>query len=549
MNIIEQISTALRAHLENYFAISAITGLEISLNSDQQKQQFGDISTNAPLVLAKQLKQNPRALADQIIAHFSHPFIAKQEIAGAGFINLFLTRNALNQLTQQIGETGEQFFKLNIDEPRYNYSVEFVSANPTGPLHLGHGRGGIIGDVLGNILTFIGHTVTKEFYINDAGNQIQKLGLSFKIRCEQVMGKNIVLPEDAYHGEYLLELARTCVAQFGKTELENKSITFFEQYAKEQLLHALKATLQKYGIVFDVWFSEKTLHENGAITHALAILEKRDQLYTKDNALWFKSTQYGDDKDRVVKKNTGELTYVAADIAYLENKLDRGFNKLIMVLGQDHHSYVIRLKAVLQALGKNPDSLDVILYQLVTLKESGQIVRMSKRTGKIVDLEEVIDLVGVDVARFFYLNKKADAHLEFDVELALKKTDENPVYYAQYAYVRTKSILEKAYQDAQLRDINPTDSVFLSDSETLLIKKICALKELLKHTQSNYQTHLLTYYVLELAQIFHSYYGKNRVIDLTQISQSRGRLYLVMLIQNTLRTCFKLLGINAPESM
>lgn len=548
MNSIEHISDSLKKYIEQHITSEKIAGLEIVVNSDPQKQQFGDISTNAPLVLAKLLKKNPRSIGEHIITHFKHPLVDHLALAGAGFINIFLTLPAFQQLGREMEEQGALFFKLPDNIKRETYNIEFVSANPTGPLHLGHGRGGIIGDVLGNILTFIGHNVTKEFYINDAGSQIQKLGLSLKIRVEQQLGLAVELPQDAYHGEYLLILAQKCVKQFGE-QLREKDAGFFEHYAQEQLLHALKNTLKKYGIIYDVWFSEKTLHESGAIAHALAILDSRNQLYEKDGALWFKSTQYGDDKDRVVKKNTGELTYVAADIAYLENKLDRGFTHLIMVLGQDHHSYVIRLKAVLEALGRDPRVLDVILYQLVTLKESGTIVRMSKRAGKIVDLEEIIDLVGSDVARFFYLNKKADAHLEFDVDLALKKTDENPVYYIQYAYVRTKSIMQKAYLEAPLRDISETDALFLTPEEALMLKKICSLKELLAQIQRQYQTHLLTYYVIELAQLFHSYYGKHRVIDLNAIEQSRGRLYLVILIQNTLKTCLELLGIQAPESM
>jgi len=548
MNIIEHISEALKKYIEQHITSEKISGLEITLNSDPQKQQFGDISSNAPLVLAKLLKQNPRNLGEQIVSNFKHPLISQLEIAGAGFINIFLTVSAFQQLGRELWEQAHTFFKLSPEIQRENYNIEFVSANPTGPLHLGHGRGGIIGDVLGNILKFIGHRVTKEFYINDAGSQIQKLGLSLKIRVEQQVGLASLLPEDAYHGEYLVILAQKCINQFGE-QITEKPLNFFEQYAQEQLLHALKNTLEKYGIVYDVWFSEKTLHESGAITHALNILESRDQLYEKDGALWFKSIHYGDDKDRVVKKNTGELTYVAGDIAYLENKLDRGFTQLIMILGQDHHSYVIRLKAVLEALGRDPQLLDVILYQLVTLKESGSVVRMSKRAGKIVDLEEIIDLVGSDVARFFYLNKKADAHLEFDVDLALKKTDENPVYYIQYAYVRTKSIMQKAYLEAPLRDISVTDALFISPEEALILKKICALKELLSQIEKQYQTHLLTYYVIELAQLFHSYYGKHRVIDLNSVEQSRGRLFLVLLIQNTLKTCLDLLGIHAPESM
>ncbi len=298
-----------------------------------------------------------------------------------------------------------------------------------------------------------------------------------------------------------------------------------------------------------VWFSEKTLHDSGAIATGISHLTEQDTTYQKDDALWFRATTFGDDKDRVLRKANGELTYIAADVGYLENKIARNFDHLIIVLGQDHHSYVARLKGILQALNHDPAILDVILFQLVTLKATGQLLRMSKRTGNIVTLDDLIETVGKDVARFFYLNRKADAHLDFDVDLALKKTDENPVYYIQYAYVRTKSILQKAEQEPDLRVINDRDTVGLSDAEQLLLKKIISLNLLLQSITKHYQTHTLAYYVLELAQLFHAYYAKNRIIDPEKVTQSRARLLLVTIVRNTLETCLNLLGISCPESM
>lgn len=550
MNILEQITTALLAHVQATFNLTAhdVQAIDVTLNVDAQKVQFGDVTTNAALILAQQLQQNPRAIAQQITSTFTHNYIKTIEIAGPGFINFFLTPQAFMQLAHDLFEQENSFFKLDSSFPKHNYNIEFVSANPTGPLHLGHGRGGIIGDVLGNIVRFLGHAVTKEFYINDAGVQIQKLGNSFKIRCEQLLGSNKQIPEDGYQGEYLVILAQQCVSEYG-AEVLQKPDTFFAQYAQDHLLANIKKTLLAYGITFDVWFSEKTLHESGAITRALELLQKNGYLYESEGALWFKSTEFGDDKDRVVRKNTGELTYVAADIAYLLNKLERGADKLVMVLGQDHHSYVVRLKAVLQGLGKNPDILDVILYQLVTLKETGQMVRMSKRAGKIVSLEDIIETVGADVARFFYLNRKADAHLDFDVDLALKHTDENPVFYIQYAYVRTNSILEKAYQNPALCSITAADTQSIAETEALLLKKIIALKELLVNISHNYQTHALSYYVLELAHLFHHYYSINRVIEADNIPQSRSRLALIIILQRTFGLCLNLLGISTPQKM
>ena len=448
MNSIDNIQKSFTEHVKNLFLNNDITNdsCRLNINVDEAKQAFGNLSTTVPLVLAKALKRIPREVATEIATTFTHPLVEKIDIAGPGFINMHLTQDAFKLLAKELFEQKEAFFKPDSLDKKYNFSLEFVSANPTGPLHFGHGRGGIIGDVLGNVLRFVGHNVTKEFYINDAGNQIQKLGESFKIRCLQVAGIDATIPEDGYHGEYLTLLAQDCCAQFGK-ELFEKPDSFFASYAKEHLLEALKNTLKDYGIDFDVWFSEKTLHESGSITTALEVLEKRGFLFEKDDALWFRTTDFGDDKDRVIRKSTGEYTYIAADIAYLKNKIERGFDNLIFILGHDHHSYVTRLNAVKNGLGYIDYPLSVILYQLVKISEDGAMVRMSKRAGAIVGLQDIIDTVGKDVARFFYLNRKADAQLEFDIGLALKRTEENPVYYVQYAYVRTGCFFDNASKD------------------------------------------------------------------------------------------------------
>jgi arginyl-tRNA synthetase len=450
MNSIDFIQKTFTENIKILFPITEITyeQCRLHINVDEAKQMFGNLSTSCALVLAKALKRAPREVAMEIATSYTHPLVEKIEVAGPGFINMYLTNDAFKLLAKELFEQRAAFFKPDQLDKKYNVSLEFVSANPTGPLHFGHGRGGIIGDVLGNVLKFVGHDVTKEFYINDAGNQIQKLGESFKIRCLNAAGITASIAQDGYHGEYLLELAQDCFAQYGQ-EIFEKSDSFFAEYAKENLLHALQNTLKDYGIEYDVWFSEKTLHESNAIEKALAVLQERNLLFEHDGALWFKTTQFGDDKDRVVKKSTGEYTYIAADIAYLKNKIDRGFNNLIFTLGHDHHSYAVRLNAVKNGLGYEQCPLAVILYQLVKISEDGQAVRMSKRAGAIVSLQDIINTVGKDVARFFYLHRKADAQLEFDLGLALKKTEENPVYYVQYAYVRTGSILEKAAKEVE----------------------------------------------------------------------------------------------------
>ncbi|MFI5333510.1 MAG: arginine--tRNA ligase, partial [Candidatus Babeliales bacterium] len=474
-------------------------------------------------------------------------YIERIEIAGPGFLNFFLTKHAYTELVHALTTDKAAFFKLDPGTHTQNYNIEFVSANPTGPVHLGHGRGGIIGDVLGNIVLFLGHRVTKEFYINDAGVQVQKLGASLKARCQQQAGIDAQLPEDGYQGEYLVDLARECIQEHSTLVLK-ESDEFFQEYAKEKLLHAIKKVLHDYGINFDVWFSEKSLHTNGSIERTLHLLQEHGHLFEHEGALWFRSTAFGDDKDRVLRKSSGELTYVAADSAYMQNKANRGFTQLIMVLGHDHHGYEERLQGLRKALDIAAP-LHIVFYQLVKMKASGQLVRMSKRAGNIVTLSDVIETVGTDVARFFYLNRKADAQLEFDLDLALKRTDENPVYYVQYAYVRTGSIFAKAAQSTELHDITTNDAQYIGQEEQLLIKKIAALRPLLESIAHTYQTHVLTYYALELAQTFHSYYAKNKVIDLDNLNQSRGRLLMVQLTRNTLGMTFDLLGISKPEKM
>jgi len=549
MNLFEQLKHAYNVFLQEAFAINSTlaNSCAFDLNVDEAKTQFGDINSNAAMILAKQLKNNPRALAQQIVDGFKHNTIEKIEIAGPGFINLFLTQETFNVIATQLLKQKEQFF-VPKSIKKQSVNIEFVSANPTGPLHFGHGRGGIIGDVLGNIMQFIGNSVTKEFYINDAGSQIHKLGNTLKIRCQQELGLEVSLPDDAYHGSYMLALTKKCIEEHGKSVITQDD-QFFIAYAKKHMLEMIKQTLELYGIHYQVWFSEKTLHDSNEIDKALELLKSRGYLYEKEGALWFKATAFDDDKDRVVKKSNGELTYVSADIAYMRDKIARGADHLIMILGHDHHSYVVRLHAVQQALGLEKYPLDIILYQLVKMKNEGQLVRMSKRTGNIITLKDVIEAVGVDVARFFFLNRKADAQLEFDVALALKKTDENPVYYVQYAYVRTLSIIEKAASELGITDIAATDTAYLGNTERMLLKKIIALKELLITIARNHQTHLLTYYIMELAQLFHNYYAHNRVLDTSNIEQSRARLLMITELKNTFTLVLKLLGISRPQKM
>lgn len=549
MNLITQLHDRFASFLTKTTAVSfPLTSMRLfEINVDEQKQQFGDLTSTIAIVLAKELKQAPHAIAQNIASQFQDSVIEKIEVAGPGFINFFLTSKAFSILAQELFEQRIAFFKSTATK-HTKINIEFVSANPTGPLHIGHGRGGIIGDTLGNVLRFLGHHVTKEFYVNDTGLQIKMLGQSLQARYQQQAGMKVNVPEDGYQGSYLIDLATSLFAEHG-TKLLDQPQEFFASYAQTALLEQIKQTLADYGITYDVWFSEKTLHENGSIDQALAILESKGFLYEKENALWFTSTRFGDDKDRVIKKESGTYTYAAADIAYLQDKINRGHQELIYVLGHDHHSYKTRLHSMIQALGLEHHPLDVILYQLVSMKESGQQLRMSKRSGRIVTLQDVIDTVGKDIARFFYLNRKADAQLEFDIDLALRKTEENPVFYIQYAYVRTNGILKKAQEEPVLNHVKKEDLEHVSAEEHVLIKKIVSLHSILTTIEYTHHTHLLAYYTHELAQHFNRYYAKNIVIDPSKVTVSRARLALVEIIHTTLHLCLDLLGLSKPERM
>jgi arginyl-tRNA synthetase len=566
MNLLATIRNFIVTAAKKHYSLTDtdFRNLEFKINTGDSAQ-FGDLSTNIAMILTKVVGLNPRVIAGDMqealtTTHEMREYVASTHIAGPGFLNLTLSPVAMEQLFFELMHEKEAFFVLGEHEQKKKALIEFVSANPTGPLHLGHGRGGIVGDTLARVMTFLGHQVDKEFYINDAGNQIKILGQSFKARCLQQLGQSCELPEEGYGGEYLVDIAADCVAEHGASVAEKPDV-FFELYAKEQLLLLIRADLATYRITFDRWFSEKTLHDDGSVEKALQLLQAKDLAYEEEGALWFKSTAFGDDKDRVMRKSSGELTYIAADIAYHKNKFDRGYDVLIDILGHDHHGYVKRLKATMEALSYNPEQLQVILYQLVSIKENDVAVRMSKRAGNFTKLSDVIEEVGADVARFFYLNRKTDMPLDFDIATALKKTDENPVYYIQYAFVRIASLLEKATHEGfddfvdQCRqgtvakaDLHALMPHFGADDRDLL-KKMAILNDILRTIVSSHQTHILSYYALELAQQLHAYYTRNKIIDTKQPGLSKFRMLMVASVQKTLGLCLDLLGVSKPERM
>ena len=562
MNIVGQTRHDITQVVKRLFSAdeAILASLDVSINTDKDRS-FGDVSSNVAMIIAKSVKRNPREVAqeikDALLLENHAQRIENIVIAGPGFLNITFSQAAWVAELSSMEQQGGKFFHNPLAK-KLRYLLEYVSANPTGPVHLGGGRGGIIGDVIANVLAFLGHDVSREYYVNDAGNQVKLLGACFKARCLQEFGFIQELPEGGYAGEYLIDVAKQCVAEHGKTVLD-KSDDFFEEYVKKALLEIIKKDLAEYGVSYDTWFSEKSLHLDGSVSVALQALHDKELAYEKDGALWFKAELFGDSKDRVLRKSNGEMTYIAADVAYHKNKFDRGFDRLIDILGQDHHGYVTRLKATMEALGYPAENLHVIVYQLVTIKENDIAVRMSKRAGNFTQLRDVVETVGKDCARFFYLNRKADAHLEFDLGIALKKTEENPVFYLQYAYVRTGSVLSKAAQEPQLADYVATlhdgnnESVFadyvLSEHDLALTRKMLAFTEVLNAVAINYHSHVLAYYALELAQVFHNYYAHNRVIDVENIATSRVRLFMVMRVRALLALCLDLLGLSKPERM
>lgn len=561
MNIIPQLRRGLATIIAALTQLSPaeLLQLEVKMNIEK-REQFGDVSCNVGLLLAKKMQLAPREVALRvkalIEAEQGMPWqgLEKIEIAGPGFLNFFFKPEVWLSGMQQLLAHPEALYGLQEGEKPLAYHLEFVSANPTGPVHLGGGRGGIIGDVLARVLRFVGHRVHTEYYINDAGNQIKLLGQSFKARCFEKLGVTFAFPEGGYAGEYLLPVAELCVQKHGKALLDQTD-EFFESFAKDELLKVIKHDLTDYGVEFNQWFSEKSLHDDGAVARAIQQLQDKGLAYEQEGALWFKATEFGDDKDRVLRRSSGEMTYIAADVAYHKNKFDRGFDRLVDILGQDHHGYVKRLKATMQALGYPAEHLDIIVYQLVSIKENDELVRMSKRAGTFTKLSDVLEAVGKDVARYFYLNRRAEAHLEFDLAIALKRSDENPVFYLQYALVRTTSLLAKAQEDAELRDALVTTAhevaavALTGADEVVVYKKILGLYDVLRAVADGYQTHLLACYAYELATMFHAYYTKHKIIDRENNAQTKGRLALVLLVKKTLGLCLQLLGVEQPERM
>ena len=509
-----------------------------------KQRENGDFSSNIALKLCKSLNMNPMELAEKIRDNINNNLIAEVSIAKPGFINFRLNRQYLFNGISKINELGDNYGKSTIGNHE-KINVEYVSANPTGILHLGTARGAAYGDSLCNILTFAGYDVTREYYINDAGNQIDNLGISILVRYKQLCGIDEELPENGYHGNEIIEIAKTIKEKYGDTKL-NEDIEYFKNLGINTLLDQIKKDLKEFRVDFDIWTSEKDIRNKGRIEELLEILKKQDDTYEEDGALYLKTTKYGDDKDRVLIKNDGVYTYFTPDIAYHLDKIDRGYDKLIDVLGADHHGYVSRLKASIKALGYDDSKLTVKLLQLVRLIRNGEEVKMSKRTGKTVTITELIDEVGVDAARYFFSLRGLDTQMDFDIDLVTKQSNENPMYYVQYAHARICSIL----RDAKEKNIEFSDKFesSMTDSAYNLISKVYEFNNIVEEAAIKREPHLITNYLYDLATLFHSYYSKEKILtDDKELTSEK--LSIINTVKITIKNALLLIGVEAKERM
>lgn len=524
---------------------------QINLEVPPQKE-FGDFASNIAMQSARVAHKAPKVIAQAIVDQMQYSWLDRAEIAGAGFINFFLKHDVIYDTLKNILAAGAAYGTVPCRQDD-TVQVEYVSANPTGPLHVGHGRGAAYGSALVNLLRAAGYHVQAEYYINDAGNQMNNLAISVNARYLELLGKPSEIPENGYHGHDIIETAQAIIDQDGDTYLdmpEKERLEIFKDRAYAEKLKALKRDLAHFNVHYDNWFSERTLHPD-AVQAACKVLQERGKIYEKDGALWLKSTDYGDDKDRVVIRDNGVPTYLAADIAYHKNKYDRGFKSLINIWGADHHGYVARVKAAIAALGYDPSQLEVLLLQMVSLFRDGKPVKMSKRTGQAITLNELIEEVGTDAARYFFIMRSLDTQLDFDLDLAKSHSNENPVYYIQYAHARIYSIYRQAKEAGVNLDMDWSDvhwDTLKDDQELELIKKMAAFPEEVQRAARERAPHRIAHYVYELAGLFHTFYNHCRIIQEDK-ELEKARLALVTAVRITIANSLAILGVSAPEKM
>lgn len=556
MNIVEQIQATLKDEIKAAVLKANLATEDqvpaVILESPKEKAH-GDYSTNMAMQLARVAKKAPRMIAEELIANFDQnkASIEKIEIAGPGFINFYMDNKYLTNLIPTILEAGSKYGETTVGGNQ-KIQVEFVSANPTGDLHLGHARGAAVGDSLCNILEKAGYDVSREYYINDAGNQINNLAYSVEARYFQALGLEKDMPADGYHGEDIIGIGKQLAEEFGDKFVhvdEKERFDFFREYGLKVEMAKLKADLEEFRVPFDVWYSETSLYHNGKIDTALNALKSNGHIYEEEGATWFRSTTFGDDKDRVLIKNDGSYTYLTPDIAYHKDKLERGFEKLINIWGADHHGYIPRMKAAIQALGYDRDALEVEIIQLVHLYKNGEKMKMSKRTGKAVTMRDLVEEVGLDATRYFFAMRSADTHMDFDLDLAVSESNENPVYYAQYAHARISSILRQAEEQGMSIDSSADFSFISAEKEIDVLKKLGEFPQAVAEAAEKRLPHRITNYIFDLASAFHSFYNAEKVLDADNPERTLARLGLIKAVQTTLKNALTLIGVSAPEKM
>lgn len=549
------IEAAQRGKAEGAFSFDTLPDFVLEIPRDKN---HGDFASNLALVLTKQAKVPPRQIGEYLVSVLSSPdwkdklYIEKMELAGPGFINFYLQQKWLTEEIKEILTRGSEHGNCNLGQGQ-KVQIEFVSANPTGELHMGNARGAALGDTLANIMTAAGYEVSREYYINDAGNQIVKFGLSLEARYLQCLGEDVEFPEDGYHGEDITRTMEEFIAEYGdkyKDVDENLRREMLTKYALEKKITAIREGLLRFGVKYDVWFSEQSLHDSGAITDVIQKLQDKGCIYEKEGALWIKGEVLGDGKDEVIVRANGIPTYFAADIAYHEDKFQRGFDRAINIWGADHHGHVARMQGAMEALGYDRERLHVILMQLVRLIQDGEVVKMSKRTGTYVTLEELMDDVGVDAARFFFCMRSADSQMDFDLDLAKAQSADNPVFYVQYAHARIHSILAQNAEDGfVLPALEQVDfSLLTHENEIDMIHKLMELPEEISYSAMHMEPYRIAVYAQDLAALFHSFYTNCRVLGVDDNLRA-ARLWLVSGVAAAIAKCLGILGVQAPEKM
>ena len=515
-------------------------------------EKMGDFSTNIAMTLARSERKNPKMIAESVVRYLKNGDLSQVEIAGPGFINLKMSHEFFLQRLKNVVKQGDDFGQTDVGQGT-KVLIEFVSANPTGPLHVGHGRGAAVGDALARILKKSGYDLSTEYYINDVGNQMNFLGRSTWLRYRELLGKAIEFPDDHYRGEYIKDIANEIVKQKGNEFLnkpEEECLPFFRKFAKDNILKGIQKDLTEFRVNFDNWFNEQSLYDDSSVEKAIEWLEGKGHIYEKDGAVWLKSSAFNDDKDRVIVKKTGEKTYFCSDIAYHQNKINRGFKKIINLMGADHHGYVPRMEAVLEAMGYDKKIFKILLIQFVSLLRAGEKVSMSTRAGEFETLKDVVSEVGVDVARYYFLMRSSDTHLDFDLELAKQETSENPVFYIQYAHARICSIFRTAGEKGVVWNrSNEVDLSLLVEGEEFgIIRAVLAFPEIVEKSARALEVHRISHYLLDMVSRFHGYYSRHRVIS-DDKALTLARLFLLDAIRITIRNGFDLMGISAPEKM